>query len=193
MSGRELVSQAEFARRMGWTRQYVSKLGKNCRLVLAGNLVDVEASIAAVQAGADPARQLDAPRPVAPGEMSFAQARAQRERANAQLAELELGERRGALLPRDMVEREAFERARGLRDRILMVPALIADELAVMTDGPAIRRKLDNALRQALRESAHVDPGGGDDGLWGGLGEGADAGPGFDGGGMGGSPADHPG
>jgi len=193
MSDRELVSQAEFARRMGWTRQYVSKLAKAGRLVMVGNLVDVAASMAAVQAGADPARQLDAPKPVPAGEMSFAQARAQRERANAQLAELELGERRGALLPRDMVEREAFERARGLRDRILMVPALIADELAALTDGPEIRRKLDGALREALREAAHVDPGGGDSSLWGGVDEGAGAGPGFDGGGMGGSQPDHPG
>ena len=40
----ELISQAEYARRMGWARSYVTQLKQEGRVVMVGNAVDLEAS-----------------------------------------------------------------------------------------------------------------------------------------------------
>lgn len=45
----ELLSQSKFAARIGMTRQYVSKLKQEGRLVMAGKLVDVAASLARIE------------------------------------------------------------------------------------------------------------------------------------------------
>ena len=50
-------TQAAFAKRLGVTRSYVNKLKESGRLVITeGSLVDVEASLAAIQATQDPSK-----------------------------------------------------------------------------------------------------------------------------------------
>lgn len=48
-------SRAEFARRMGWNRSSVTRAAKDGRVVLAGEKVDVEASLRKIEALAHPA------------------------------------------------------------------------------------------------------------------------------------------
>lgn len=48
-------SRAEFARRMGWNRSSVTRAAKDGRVVLAGDMVDVEASLQKIEALAHPA------------------------------------------------------------------------------------------------------------------------------------------
>jgi hypothetical protein len=70
------------------------------------------------------------PQPDLPHLIDFSEARARREHANAQIAELNWREQAGHLVKRDVVAAKEFEVARRLRDRILGLPARLAGLVA---------------------------------------------------------------
>jgi len=82
---------------------------------------------------------------------SFADFRARYESARAQLAELQLAEKRGKLVSRAVVERQIAELTGGLRRRLMQIPARITPQLASVDDIRETRAILDGALREALR------------------------------------------
>lgn len=84
----------------------------------------------------------------------YADARAERERTNAELARLELQQKSGKLVDVEVVRREVFQRARLLRDRILAVPSRVAAQLAAEKDAREVRRILDDELRKVLETIA---------------------------------------
>ena len=75
-----------------------------------------------------------------------------REAAEADLAELELKERRGELVKKADVEREAFAVQRALRDRLTGIPDRIAPMLAAETDVAKCHEIVASEIRAALRE-----------------------------------------
>lgn len=86
------------------------------------------------------------------GVVSLAEAQKLKENYIAALKKIELEERRGDLLQKTDVEKEAFEIARGVRDAILNIPDRISAELASMTDTHKINDKLITEITQALEE-----------------------------------------
>lgn len=60
----------------------------------------------------------------------------------------------GLLVPRDDVQRAAFECARRTRDALLSIPDRCCDLLASLTDGDAVRTVLTKELTQALEALA---------------------------------------
>lgn len=86
------------------------------------------------------------------GRPSLAEARAVEIGYRARLAKLEYEKAVGALTRVDQVKREAFERARLLRDRILAVPGRLAADLAAETDARKLEKVLLEELRAALEE-----------------------------------------
>jgi hypothetical protein len=74
--------------------------------------------------------------------------------ADADGAEAARLERLGALINRQAAEAEMLSHARGLRDRLLAIPARVADELVGKTDAREIRALLMARLRGALAEFA---------------------------------------
>lgn len=87
--------------------------------------------------------------PAAP-ENDYQKARTERERANANLAQLELLERLGVLVPRADVEKAAAQVGRLVRDAILALPDRLAPRLAAENDPARVRADLDQELRYAL-------------------------------------------
>lgn len=81
-------------------------------------------------------------------------AEAQKLQANyaAALKKLDLEERRGDLISKATVEKEAFEMARRVRDAILNIPNRISAELAIITDPHLITDKLNTEITAALEE-----------------------------------------
>lgn len=77
-----------------------------------------------------------------------------RERAEADLAELELRQRRGELVKKSDVERELFAVNRSLRDRLAGIPDRIAPMLASETDVTRCHAIVAAELRAALGEVA---------------------------------------
>lgn len=82
--------------------------------------------------------------------------KARREGALAELAELELSQKRGELVDRARVESAAFAIGRMLRDAVLGLPTQLAPELASMTDAMAIEAKLREALRQVFADTVKL-------------------------------------
>lgn len=175
----ELLSKSEFATRKGWSRPYVSKLGKQGRLVLADDgRVDVAATEQLLQESADPSKagvaerhqrdrvqkgvtehiEPDAPItvPPQPGVYDFQKARAQREFFLAQLAENEARKSSGDLVERVAVENAAFATGRQLRDLLLGLPKQIGPELAAITDPWELERQLIGHLRRVLDDASRL-------------------------------------
>lgn len=175
-----VMSKAEFADSRGWSRPYVSKLGKQGRLVLTdAGKVDVEATLALLSDTADPSKAGVAERhqqervekgvhalvsPLAPpsslptggGGDTYQKARAHRETYLALLAEDEFLKGRGELVERKAVDRAAFAAARTLRDLILGLPPKAAGELIAITDTWEMERRLTELLRGVLEDAASL-------------------------------------
>lgn len=173
------LSRTEYAAARGWSRQYVGKLAKQGRLVMApdGKRVDVAATDALLSNTADPSKagvterhqrervekgvhvQLSPSAPALPAlddRVDYQQARAHREHYLAELAKDELAKNRGALVERGTVDHAAFAAARTLRDLLLGLPAQMAGELIAITDPWEMERRLTDHLRRALDDAASL-------------------------------------
>lgn len=82
-------------------------------------------------------------------------AAARREAAQAELAELELAERKGRLIPVEQARRDVMDRFAIVKTRILGVPRGVAQQLPEMA--PVVVPVLEDLLREALRELADSD------------------------------------
>jgi hypothetical protein len=94
-----------------------------------------------------------APTEAVPG-MTYTQARALREVYDAQRRSLELQLRRGEVVTRADVEKEASRLYRQLRDAILNVPARLSGQLVGQTDEATIYELLEGELRRTLETFA---------------------------------------
>lgn len=83
-----------------------------------------------------------------PFEITYANARAMHEYFKAQLAELELGERSGKLIPREEIDDVLTRVFRSARDAILAIPDRVGDDLAVIDDPNELRRRLREELER---------------------------------------------
>lgn len=177
------LTRTEFAESRGWSRQYVSKLAKQGRLVLtADGKVDVDATNALLANSADPskagvaarhererlqrdvhsqvspqAEYLPASSPTVAGVLpDFQKARAHREYYLGQLAEAEFRKVQGSLVEKAAVEQAAFNAARLLRDLLLGLPKQLSAELAAINDPWELERRLTAGLRRVLEDAQRL-------------------------------------
>lgn len=78
------------------------------------------------------------------------EARADRERAAAAMAQLQLAEKLGQVVMADAVEKAATLAAKAMRDAVLGIPDRCASLLAAETDVARVHAILSNEIRQAL-------------------------------------------
>lgn len=169
----ELVKPAELARRLGVSRQAVSKAIKTGRIqTVSGGLVEFERALASWRGNSHPIEGLkaagrSAPPPSVPlaegpedlsssssASSTFATSRAIREAYLARLARLDYEERVGKLLPADEVRKTAFQAARRARDLLLAVPDRLSAVLAASTDPGEVRNLLTEEIQRAVNELA---------------------------------------
>ncbi len=174
----EHLTPAQYARRRGVSRPAVSKAIRRCGIPLTNGRLDPvvadhlwerrtdpvqSARALGQQRSSSPAKVADADQPAGEGRGQtdgYCDSKARRDRAEAQLAELELGERIGELVQKVGVARETFGVFRALRERILTVPDRIAPILAAESDGAKVHTLLAEELKSTLREVVQtlVDP-----------------------------------
>jgi len=167
------VKQIEFARLLGIARSYVTKLKADGRLVMDGMLVDVEASRLRIVETADPNRDDVASRwavqralkvPIAPTTLthedtgedetlpatgSYATARARKENAQADIAEMERDKQRGQLIERAAVAAAIEDIMTAVRQALEQQPHRIAP-LLVGNDLDYIRATLKQEINDVL-------------------------------------------
>ena len=157
-----LLSQSEFAKRQGWSRQYVAKLVKSGKIKLVNGKVDEQTALSALKQQAEPAtalRQTPARQEAFPANptdsrqaVDFVTARTMREAFKARMAKMEYEEKSGKLTDAVRVRDDAFQAARMVRDALLGIPDRQADVLAAETDPKKIRELLMNELEDILNE-----------------------------------------
>ncbi len=167
MAGKR-VTQAEFARQNGWSRQYVNKLVKEGRIKLKGGRIDPVAAKKAIDELAEPStvlRESSAPKgqlvstPSYPVDnrkaVDFAAARTMREAFRAKMAKMEYEEKAGKLTDASKVREDAFRAGRIIRDALLGIPDRLADILAAEKDPRQIRQLLEEELETILTDMSH--------------------------------------
>lgn len=168
----ELVSMREYARRRGISHVAVSKAVKAGRVPLVNGKIDPELADQAFEANTDPSKpgrkvtgrpgqRTSEPQllPLEPrggnGDgkgASYADARAERERTQARLAQLQLERQEGALVEADVVRNQAFREARRARDLLLALPGRLAPLLATVDDEREIETILEEEIEQLCAE-----------------------------------------
>lgn len=175
------LSKSAFAALQGWSPSYVTKLGHMGRLVFSSNprLIDVEATLENLGSMVDPGKaylreyharvriakhvtahiQPDATtddETSAGPDPKYWACKARRENALADLAAMELENRRSALVDRKSVEAMALTVEKTLREAVLCLPPQLAPIFATMPDAFEIEVKLRDALRQVFADAARM-------------------------------------
>lgn len=88
--------------------------------------------------------------PVDAADPTLQDARADRERAAAAMAQLQLAEKLGQVVMADAVAKAATSAAKAVRDAVLVVPDRCASLVAAETDVARVHAILSNEIRQAL-------------------------------------------
>jgi len=171
-----LITQAEWARRRGFSRQYVGRLVKRGVVRLIDGKVDPAQADAALAAVREPAR-----RPRRSGEARAAPAaetpsrdsrggeplslphggdlptlllktRIKSEVGRAKLLEIKAKVEAGKYVDIDEVKVAAFNRARIVRDNLLNIPDRLSAVLAAESDAKRVHALLAAEIRRALEE-----------------------------------------
>lgn len=167
-----LHSRAQVADALGITRQMLEKyIARGTIVEIEKGKLDLEDARRRYATMTDPGRRLrvvdvvppekpaePAATPETAGEPSlfdFQEARTHRENWNAKTAELKYREQAGLLIPREEVAAKEFSVARKLRDRILGLPARLAnfcppDAMKIVTD------ECDQLVRELQDDAAKI-------------------------------------
>ncbi|MCU0092232.1 terminase small subunit [Pseudomonas koreensis] len=172
------LTRKEYGELKGWSKQHISKLILNNRLVLdEAGLIDVDASEQFLAMTRDPSKAgvsarhvedkqrkvpiastpIQAPvHPSLPVIPDYQRSRARREHAQAEQIESQVRKENGSLVEVDVVDKAAFEAGRMLRDLLLGMPPQIASELVAMTDPWDIEQHLTAAIRRTLEDAERM-------------------------------------
>lgn len=162
-----LMSQSDFAKHIGATRGYITQLKSAGRLVMQGNKVDVEASIKLIADTKDMAKEGVSQRhelerkgqgtekataPTSSSGSRFQSAKARREEANAELAEIELATLRGTLMVAEDAKLAVSNGDAIVRNRLEALPDMLAPQLAAESDEQKIRSLLMDQMEYLLSD-----------------------------------------
>lgn len=157
-----LISQSEWARRQGFSRQYVSKLISEGKIKLINGMISENQANAALEIQRNPSLPQ-----YRSGESSykrtenvnelFAKARLKNEIERGKLLEAKVKEEVGRLIDAEEVRKTAFAMGRIIRDGILNVPGRVSALLATISDASQIHEILTKELRQVLEELSNDD------------------------------------
>lgn len=172
-----LGSQREFARKNDWNPGHVARLKKKQLLVMVGDQVDFERSLALITANRDPAkhymaevnenqktagRQAQKSAVADDGDLfvqtstkdakRYAAARAEKMEYEARKAKLDDEVARGQLVPVDELRAVVFEVNRLVRDKILNIPDRVSTMVAAETNPQRVHALLLSELKMALND-----------------------------------------
>jgi hypothetical protein len=143
---RRLVSQAEYARHRGKSRQTINRLAKAGVLVMHGGLVDAAASDAVLDD-----RHVDVPPSPEPQTgTSLAQARLAKTIYEAKLKQLEYEKQRQRLVEAEVVKNRWASVLVTVKERTIAVPDKLAPELAANNDERQVREILKREMYALL-------------------------------------------
>jgi hypothetical protein len=147
-----LLKQAHWAKRQGFSKQYVGQLVQSGVIQLVDGLVDVEQAEAALESFRDPS-QPQRRKGIAPAtELStlLLKTRIKNEMERGKLLEARAKAEIGELVPVEEVKVAAFNKARIVRDSLMNIPDRVASLLASIDHPHKIHEVLLQEIRTAL-------------------------------------------
>lgn len=156
-----LISQAEWARRQGFSKQYVGKLIKLGKIKLTDGKIEEYTANAELESQ----RNVDLPQHRKGGGTYFVQddihkllvkTKLKNEIEKGKLLEARVKAETGELVPIDEVRSTFYAKGRIVRDGILNIPDRISSLLATINDASQIHEILTQELRTVLEELSNA-------------------------------------
>lgn len=162
----DIVTVTEAARRLGVDKALVSRQVKKFGLMGEGKRFSFAAYEQARARGLNPLMRRDRPlddgllsrvetvstdaSPTVEPSPSVVSAVAEHKNLQAELLRLQIARQRGELVSRAEVDEAYMTAGRAVRDAMLALPARVAQEIVGMTDPIAVKRVLDQRVREAM-------------------------------------------
>jgi phage terminase Nu1 subunit (DNA packaging protein) len=152
-----LITQKEWARKQGFSPQYVTNLIKQGHVILENGLVNTEQAEAALMAMRNPSKPMyrkhskNADKP-STAELStvLLKTRIKNEVEKGKMLEIEAKAKTGQYVDARDVEKQAFHVARTVRDSLQNIPDRVSSLLASISDANQIYEILSKEIRLAL-------------------------------------------
>jgi hypothetical protein len=139
-----LLSQSDYARARGVTKQAIGKAVKGGKILLHDGKIDPREADQSWAGGLQPAEIASCGLPLPH------QSRAVRQAYQAKLAKLEFEERSGKLVDVEEMERAWADAGQTFRDGLLSIPERLAPVLAALSDTRQVRDQLKQEIRNVL-------------------------------------------
>ncbi len=160
-----LITLTELAKRLGVSQPYVQKLKKQGLIAVKAGKCDYEASMKLIESSKDPARaefskSMGRPMQDKKQAITFNDARTAKEAARARLAQIEVKEKEGMLVPKDELTFALKDLFLEIRGQILSIPTKAMGELIqIIEKGCNVKIPLDvqSKMSAMLRKEVH-DP-----------------------------------
>jgi hypothetical protein len=157
-----LISQTEWAKRQGFSKQYVNKLLKNGKIKLIDGMIDEKSANAVLQNQRDPNLPIRRS-----GSSSYenqsdmhdllVKTKLKNEIERGKLLEAKVKTEMGQLISAEKVRHAMFAKGRIIRDGVLNVPDRVSFLLATISDASQIHKILMKELREVLEELSRDD------------------------------------
>ncbi|MDG7052361.1 MAG: hypothetical protein LKM45_00505 [Wolbachia endosymbiont of Alcedoecus sp.] len=150
----ERITQTEWAKEQGFSKQYVCYLVKKGIVQLEDGLIDREQANEAMKAIRDPSQPLRRKNPGNTSDLSTAllKVRIKNEMEKGKILETKAKAEIGELVSVEEVKTEAFNVARVVRNNLLNIPDRVSALLASMSDTEKIHEMLTGEITTALEE-----------------------------------------
>ena len=159
-------NQVQFSKIIGKTKQYVTTLKSEKKLVFKGKLIDVDKTLKLLESLSDPSKQKtkfvnDIPDNIK-GNLTdeeiedilknedpsdFNQSKSRKEYYLSKIAQLNFMKESDKLIEKELVELQYFNISRLLRDKIFNIKYRVASQLSIMSDPNEIANLLDKEFR----------------------------------------------
>lgn len=162
----KFCNQVQFAKIIGKTKQHITNLKSEKKLVFKGKLIDVDKTLKLLESLSDPSKQKtkfvnDIPDNVK-GNLTdeeiedilknenpndFNQSKSRKEYYLSKIAQLNFMKESNKLIERELVELQYFNISRLLRDKIFNIKYRVASQLSIINDPNEISNLLDKEFR----------------------------------------------
>jgi hypothetical protein len=156
----ELVSQYEWAKRSGFSKQYANKLVKAGTIRLINGKVDIDEANAILASMKNPSRQESRKGMQNVSDLStlLLKTRIKNEMEKGKILEAKARAELGELVSVEEVKTAAYNKARVVRDNLLNIPDRVASQLASLDNETKIHEILLNEIRAVLESLSTGNP-----------------------------------
>ncbi|MDR1235942.1 MAG: hypothetical protein LBJ96_02955 [Holosporaceae bacterium] len=157
-----LISQVEWARRQGFSKQYVNKLIAQGKIKLTDGMIDEKSANAVLQNQRDPnlpIRRNGSSSYESQNDMHdlLVKTKLKNEIERGKLLEAKVKSETGELISAEKVRQAMFAKGRIIRDGIMNIPDRISSLLANENDASKIHEILSKEIREVLTELSRDD------------------------------------